>query len=91
MCSYCIVPFTRGRERSRPVGSILDEVRALLVMMRYHASIHRHPVDAIGYAAQVRQLSEQGIREVIVLGQNVNSYRDVNVCCHKPGGVRVAG
>uniref|UniRef100_H0X3E2 Mitochondrial tRNA methylthiotransferase CDK5RAP1 n=1 Tax=Otolemur garnettii TaxID=30611 RepID=H0X3E2_OTOGA len=65
MCSYCIVPFTRGRERSRPVASILEEVRKLSEQVK---TIHL-PWPSI-------MLGLQGLKEVTLLGQNVNSFRD---------------
>jgi tRNA-2-methylthio-N6-dimethylallyladenosine synthase len=48
-CAYCVVPFTRGREKYRPLSSVLDEAKNLAV---------------------------KGYKEIQLLGQNVNSYKD---------------
>ena len=81
MCSYCIVPFTRGRERSRPIQSILDEIQVLYGLLPL--SLLPLPLFFPYYYFIIL---DQGYKEVTVLGQNVNSYHDLSTpSTYQPG------
>jgi tRNA-2-methylthio-N6-dimethylallyladenosine synthase len=65
-CSYCVVPYVRGRERSRKPEAVLEEVRGLVMRAG-----DRHP----GSETSSRTFAEGRALDIWLLGQNVNSYK----------------
>jgi tRNA-2-methylthio-N6-dimethylallyladenosine synthase len=70
-CTFCVVPYTRGREKSRPLKHVLDDIHTL---------------------------TKRGVKEVTLLGQNVNSYKSetgedfadlIDIVCRETDLVRV--
>ena len=64
-CTYCIVPYTRGREKSRMLSDVCSEIRNL-EKSRMLSDV----------CSEIKRLTEDGVIEVMLLGQNVDSYRD---------------
>ena len=70
-CTFCVVPYTRGREKSRPLKHVLDDIHTL---------------------------TKRGVKEVTLLGQNVNSYKSetgedfadlIDIVCRETDLIRV--
>lgn len=67
-CSFCIVPYTRGEEISRPFDDVLDEVSQL-------TQVRSEPILSKHEKSTQFQMAHPAVKEITLLGQNVNAYR----------------